>query len=83
MFIINTQNVIHKAIYFSLQISGKFVSDHEKPGPFICMTAKKEGATYVVMGTRGLGKLKRTVMGSVSDHVVHHSECPVFVYRVK
>ena len=63
------------------QIRGKFVSDFEKPGEFICSTAKTENASFVVMGTRGLGKLRRTIMGSVSDYVVHHAACPVLVCR--
>ncbi|KAK2187653.1 hypothetical protein NP493_158g02010 [Ridgeia piscesae] len=62
-------------------IKGKFISDFEKPGEFICETAKKENASYVVMGTRGLGKIRRTIMGSVSDYVVHHATCPVLVCR--
>jgi nucleotide-binding universal stress UspA family protein len=65
----------------SRQIHGKFISDFEKPGEFIVNIAAREKATYVVMGTRGLGKLRRTVMGSVSDYVVHHANCPVVVSR--
>lgn len=64
-------------------ISGKFISDFEKPGEFVVETARKENATYIVMGTRGLGKIRRTVMGSVSDFVVHHANCPVVVCRQK
>lgn len=66
-----------------MEISGKFISDFEKPGEFICEIAKKESASYVVMGTRGLGKFRRTIMGSVSDFVVHHASCPVLVCRQK
>lgn len=65
------------------EATAKFVSDVEKPGELICETAKRENATYIVMGTRGMGKLRRTIMGSVSDYVVHHSTCPVIVCRQK
>ena len=64
-----------------LKIVGHFIYDVQKPGELVCSTAKKENATFIVMGTRGLGKIRRTVMGSVSDYVVHHAHCPVTVCR--
>jgi nucleotide-binding universal stress UspA family protein len=35
----------------------------------------------LVMGSRGLGPIKRRLMGSVSESVVRHSSCPVLVAR--
>jgi nucleotide-binding universal stress UspA family protein len=57
------------------------VFDIEKPGELVVRVATDRNANYVVMGTRGLGKLRRTIMGSVSDYVVHHSHCPVIICR--
>jgi nucleotide-binding universal stress UspA family protein len=37
----------------------------------------------IVMGSRGLGGLRRALMGSVSDSVVRHAHCPVLVVRWK
>lgn len=39
------------------------------------------GADLIVMGSRGLGGLKRALMGSVSDSVVRHAHGPVLVVR--
>jgi nucleotide-binding universal stress UspA family protein len=39
------------------------------------------GAGLIVVGSRGLGGLRRTLMGSVSDSVVRHAHCPVLVVR--
>lgn len=64
-----------------LGLRGKFISDFEKPGEFIVEMATREKASYIVMGTRGLGKIRRTILGSVSDFVVHHAHCPVVVSR--
>lgn len=35
----------------------------------------------IVMGSRGMGKFKELVLGSVSSKVVHHSSCPVMIVR--
>ncbi|BFZ08203.1 hypothetical protein BsWGS_11242 [Bradybaena similaris] len=52
-----------------------------KPGEGILSAAREEQATLMVVGSRGLGKLRRTLMGSVSDYLVHHSHIPVFVCK--
>src|SRR5215216_7691768 len=39
------------------------------------------GFGLIVMGSRGLGPIKRRLMGSVSESVVRHSQCPVLVAR--
>jgi nucleotide-binding universal stress UspA family protein len=41
------------------------------------------GAGLIVMGSRGLGPLKRALMGSVSDSVVRHASCPILVERTE
>ena len=35
----------------------------------------------LIVGNRGLGKLKRAILGSVSNYVVNHSSCPVTVVK--
>ena len=53
------------------------------PGHAIVERAEKVGADMIVIGTRGLGTIRRTVLGSVSDYVVHHAKIPVVVCHVK
>jgi nucleotide-binding universal stress UspA family protein len=38
-------------------------------------------AGMVVMGSRGHGRIRRALMGSVSDSVVRHAHCPVTIVR--
>lgn len=52
-----------------------------KPGETIVGIAEQENAQMVVVGTRGTGKVRRTILGSVSDYLVHHAHCPVVVCR--
>jgi nucleotide-binding universal stress UspA family protein len=39
------------------------------------------GAGFIVMGSRGHGRMRRALMGSVSDSVVRHAHCPVTIVR--
>src|SRR5215216_80692 len=51
------------------------------PDAEIVDLAEELGAGLIVMGSRGLGGLRRTLLGSVSDSVVRHAHCPVLVTR--
>ncbi|MEP7158893.1 MAG: universal stress protein [Chloroflexota bacterium] len=50
-------------------------------GEGIVAAAEAEGADLVIVGTRGMDRAGRFLLGSVSDHVVYHSGCPVMVAR--
>ena len=43
--------------------------------------AEAIGAGLIVLGSRGLGGIRRALMGSVSDATVRHAHCPVLVVR--
>jgi nucleotide-binding universal stress UspA family protein len=47
----------------------------------IVTQAEEIGAGLIVVGSRGLGGVRRALMGSVSDSVVRHAHCPVMVIR--
>ena len=50
-----------------------------KPGEAICHTIKECDIALVVMGSRGMGAIRRTFVGSVSDYVLHHAHVPVII----
>jgi len=63
-------------------VSGKIKAIFgNKPGETIIAEAKENDASLIVMGTRGLGNIRRTILGSVSDFVLHHAHCPVTICR--
>lgn len=69
-------------LYLLFQIKGEAVPiTGKKPEEAIISKAEEVKAAMIVMGTRGLGTIRRTLMGSVSDYVVHHAGIPVIVVR--
>jgi nucleotide-binding universal stress UspA family protein len=63
---------------------GKVADTHLRsgdPDKEILRTAESLGVGLIVMGSRGLGSISRMLIGSVSDSVVRHAHCPVFVVR--
>src|SRR5215217_5084632 len=52
-----------------------------RPYAEIVYLAEELEAGMVVVGSRGEGGVRRALLGSVSDSVVHHAHCPVLVVR--
>jgi nucleotide-binding universal stress UspA family protein len=52
------------------------------PGEAICQLATDLSARAIVVGSRGRGRLKRALLGSVSDHVVRNAPCSVVVTKI-
>ncbi|SRR5579883_204977 len=51
------------------------------PGVAICDFATAWNADLIVVGHRGRSGLAELLLGSVSNHVVHHASCSVHVVR--
>ncbi|XP_076448398.1 universal stress protein in QAH/OAS sulfhydrylase 3'region-like isoform X2 [Babylonia areolata] len=64
-------------------VRGKLLRLQGVAGPAIVRAAEEEGVTCIVTGSRGLGTVRRTLLGSVSDYVLHHAHVPVLVCRHK
>jgi nucleotide-binding universal stress UspA family protein len=50
-------------------------------GHLLCEVAEDWGADLVVVGRRGRTGLAEALLGSVSNHVVHHAPCSVLVIQ--
>jgi nucleotide-binding universal stress UspA family protein len=52
-----------------------------KPDKEVVALGEELGAGLIVVGSRGQSRMRRALMGSVSDSVVRHAHCPVLVVR--
>ncbi|CAN5612831.1 MAG: universal stress protein [Pyrinomonadaceae bacterium] len=51
------------------------------PDSRIVQTAEEWKADLIIVGSHGYSRWERLLLGSVSDSVVHHAPCSVFVVR--
>ncbi|XP_011094180.1 universal stress protein A-like protein [Sesamum indicum] len=51
------------------------------PKDRICQAAEQLQVDLVVVGSRGLGTIKRALLGSVSNYCAHHAHCPVLIVK--
>lgn len=65
----------------SFQIKHTLERLHEPAGEAIVKAAEEHNVDFIVVGSRGLGTIRRTIMGSVSDYIVHHAYVPVLICK--
>jgi len=51
------------------------------PSELIVRISREEDATMIVMGSRGLGKIRKVVQTSVSDEVLSKAHIPVLICK--
>jgi len=61
----------------SVACEGKAVKGH----PAEVLLKEAERADMIVVGNRGRGGFASLLLGSVTQHLVHHAQCPVVVVR--
>jgi nucleotide-binding universal stress UspA family protein len=61
-------------------VAGSYLREG-RPVEEIVGQAEEIGAGLLVVGSRGMGRLGRLVMGSVSTGLAHRSSCPVLIVR--
>ncbi|KAK6944168.1 UspA [Dillenia turbinata] len=54
---------------------------HGDPKDMICQAVEQMNIDLLVVGSRGLGMIKRAFLGSVSDYCAHHAKCPILIVK--
>lgn len=74
-------SLAEKAKSFGVPSKGEVVRAISSPASAIVESAKRDGVDLIVIGTRGLDRPKRLLLGSVSSSVVADAESEVLVVR--
>jgi nucleotide-binding universal stress UspA family protein len=78
------QELLEKGVKQAQEAGGRVAEAHLVEGRAadeILHLAGEIGAGLIVIGSRGLGTVGRIALGSVSEGIVHHADCPVLVLR--
>ena len=79
-----SRELLRKQTWRVKAVGGTVAGAHLRMGQVdleIVALAEELQADLIVMGSRGLGGVRRALIGSVSDSVVRHAHCPVLVVR--
>jgi nucleotide-binding universal stress UspA family protein len=79
------EKTLDEAVKQVEQVGGTVAQSHLRMGDpdeeILKFCDEQGGFGLIVIGSRGLGPIKRRLMGSVSESVVRHANCPVLVAR--
>jgi nucleotide-binding universal stress UspA family protein len=79
------EKTLDEAVKQVEQVGGTVAQSHLRMGDpdeeILKFCEEQDGFGLIVMGSRGLGPIKRRLIGSVSESVVRHAQCPVLVAR--
>lgn len=80
------EKVLEEQVGYIEDSGGTVAESHLRTGRADTETVRlgeELGAGLIVVGSRGLGGMRRALVGSVSDSVVRHAHCPVLVVRAQ
>ncbi|KAH0725351.1 hypothetical protein AABB24_000596 [Solanum stoloniferum] len=79
----NATRILSRALHLCKQkmVKAETLILDGDPKDMICQAAHELHADLLVVGSRGLGKIKRAFLGSVSDYCAHHVQCPILIVK--
>lgn len=63
------------------KIKAEYLVLKGNPKEILVEAVEQMDVDLLVVGSRGLGHIKRAVLGSISDYCAHHAKCPVLIVR--
>ncbi|KAL8259768.1 hypothetical protein R6Q59_027721 [Mikania micrantha] len=63
------------------KIKAEYLVLRGNPKEILVEAVEQMDIDLLVVGSRGLGQIKRAVLGSISDYCAHHAKCPVLIVR--
>lgn len=63
------------------KIPHKLEKLHGHAGHAVVRAADSNKADMVICGSRGQGLFRRTILGSISDYIIHHAKMPVVLCK--
>ncbi|GKA60557.1 universal stress protein A [Tanacetum coccineum] len=63
------------------KIKAEYLVLKGNPKEILVEAVEQMDIELLVVGSRGLGQIKRAVLGSISDYCAHHAKCPVLIVR--
>jgi nucleotide-binding universal stress UspA family protein len=78
------RDILDQALQAARDVAGDTLSVSTREmsyAPVSALVQSSKSARMVVVGSRGMGKVARSLLGSVSMGLVHHAHCPVAVIR--
>ena len=82
-FTINLEEVIEKTVnvFKGSKVQIYTIIKEGDPSQTIVETAEGLGVDHIVMGARGLGRVKGMLLGSVSQKVINMSKIPITIIK--
>ncbi|GFQ02487.1 universal stress protein a-like protein [Phtheirospermum japonicum] len=79
----NAANILARALHICKEkkVKAETLVLQGDPKDKICQAAEELHVDLVVVGSRGLGAIKRALLGSVSNYCAHHVHCPVLIVK--
>lgn len=69
------------AVATALGVAADAVTVHGEPGASLSATAAERGADLIVVGSVGMGQVKRFRLGGVAERAAHTAPCDVLIVR--